>query len=469
MLKIHQPYKSKYVFAFASIGVLFLGSIVVFGSSEDAVYAAGDSRTIHDIENMQDMTQQICSNTKAGDTAVLTDKRSGYSIGTMTGSDGSIHNLNQYVVVKLKDENCWMQENLRLGDNSKILLTSNDSNVTRDYELPASSDGLWSNSDYAAQQMRIGEVGMTVSPIFTSSGKGWRANFGNYYSWCVATAGDCSEYVADNVNVPSSICPKNWILPSGGSVDGVEMGAGRNSEFYELLGGLNMPTIIESPYFFPAAGYVYSDGLRAPDNFGYYWSRTSNSDNAAYYLYFYSGGFYPGTSISERYNGFSVRCVAQGGLDKIEKPIWEENEDGNVNVTMPTVITIDAVAGMEDTAESNKIAEGTIIAKVSSNSEHKVMLSVEQPALRDKIISTAEISPTSDTNPVEPGNNAWGIWNGDTKLYDPITTTEQTYYETITDGVENQKIHTFGVGISISPSLPAGTYSTEVTVTAAVE
>lgn len=45
---------------------------------------------------------------------------------------------------------------------------------------------------------------------------------------------------------------------------------------------------------------------------GAYWSRTSGSSNYAYYLYFSSGDFNPGTNVNfNRYYGYSVRCVKE--------------------------------------------------------------------------------------------------------------------------------------------------------------
>ena len=44
---------------------------------------------------------------------------------------------------------------------------------------------------------------------------------------------------------------------------------------------------------------------------GDYWSSVGSSSSNAYYLYFVSGGVNP-SDFANRYNGFSVRCVALG-------------------------------------------------------------------------------------------------------------------------------------------------------------
>lgn len=242
---------------------------------------------------MQDMNPLACAEASTGATKALKDSR----------------DTNSYTVVKLKDGHCWMQENLKLGGSSTITLTSSDSNVTSNYTLPASSDNSWSSSD-AAQQIRVGKTGMTVDSSATGDGKGWQSSYGNYYSWCAATAGTCSESTSDNVNVSGSICPKNWHLPSGGSSSVTGTNVGQNSEFYKLLNGLNMSAVTVSPYLFSAAGDISSDGLRFPGTNIRYWSSTSHSSRYAYRLFSTSGVFYPGTDYNGRYYGFSVRCVA---------------------------------------------------------------------------------------------------------------------------------------------------------------
>ena len=64
-----------------------------------------------------------------------------------------------------------------------------------------------------------------------------------------------------------------------------------------------------TPYNFPYAGYVYDSSLRNVGSFGRYWSRTADSANAAYDLYFYSSYVGP-VNNNYRFNGYSIRCVA---------------------------------------------------------------------------------------------------------------------------------------------------------------
>ena len=131
-------------------------------------------------------------------------------------------------------------------------------------------------------------------------------NFGNYYTWCAATAG-CKNESGGNptagVDAVSSICPKGWVLPSGGST---------TSQFYILTNGLNYNTIKAVPYNFIPAGWIeYTGTLGAPGSHLTYWSRTASTDTNAYYLYSDTVNYLPGTGTYGRFRGYSVRCVAE--------------------------------------------------------------------------------------------------------------------------------------------------------------
>ncbi len=476
MLKIHKPYK-----VLIAIGTLFVSGALLFsycsrvlgfGESSET-YAAEDFskeyRTISDITYMQEMNQQICSNTPTPNgsetltVATLIDKRGG------TGSD-------TYRVAKLGDGNCWMLENLRLPSGTK--LESSDSDVSA-YTVPANKavGNTINNWDTAktAQNMAEGHTGMRVA-----SGGSWKPAYGNYYSWCTATAGTCT----DSGDAPSSICPKGWRLPSNDDTNigtytllNTAYSGSWESNVSLITNGTSTSGYTGRRFgynsadaFFPAAGTVYGDGLAYAGSSGAYWSRTGylRSPDYAYSLLFSSSEVYPADSNSNRDSGFSVRCVAAGGLEPNEAPaIPPSSKDGSITVNVTPTITLDVSDGVTATAEADKIATGTIEATVTSNSDYDVLLSAKEPRLISKENSNNYIPVVSTSNPVQPGNDAWGILNK-SGLYDPITTTPSPFYSTLTTS-NNSKTHKFTVGISISPSLPADTYATEVTVTAATK
>ncbi len=221
--------------------------------------------------------------------------------------------VESYKIVKLPDGNCWMQENLRLPGGTK--LTPSDSNVKSDWTLLASSSNSWSTNDQAIQ-MKNGAPGMAVDSGNTGDGEGWQSNYGNYYSWCAATAESCKlNRTGSSITsgqAEESICPKNWHLPTGDT----------NGNFYNLFGanGSNLgndsltrfSTIKASPYSFPAAGYVYSSAqLHKPGEYGRYWSSTPNSSvSNAYGLDFRNSTFSPGAYSDRRCVGYTIRCIA---------------------------------------------------------------------------------------------------------------------------------------------------------------
>ncbi len=473
MLKIHQPYKYLVVGTTLFVsGALLLGycnSSLGFGEMA-RTYAAEDFsteyRTISDIEYMQDMNKQICSNTHTPNgvepltVVTLTDRRGG------TGSD-------TYKVAKLGDGNCWMLENLRLPGGTS--LDSINSDVTSAYTLPANQAvgntiNNW-GTDKTSQNMAEGSTGMKIN----GSGA-WKPAYGNYYSWCTATAGTCK----DSGDAPSSICPRGWKLPSNsdtniGTYTALNSAYSGAWETNVTINGTSGYTGRRFGYnsadaFFLAAGNVNGNGLNDSGSNGFYWSSTVGSSNVnyAYYLRFSSGGVYPAYSNYGRYYGFSVRCVAAGGLEPNEAPaIPPSSKNGNITVNVIPTITLDVSDGVTAIAEADKIATGNIEATVTSNSDYDVLLSATEPKLIGKENSNNFIPVVSDTNLVQPGNDAWGILNK-SGLYDAITNTPSPFHNTPTTS-DNSKTHIFTVGISISSSLPADTYSTEVTVTAATK
>lgn len=219
-------------------------------------------------------------------------------------------------------------------------------------------------------------------------------------------------------------------------------------------------SLLKCPFLsnFPYAGGVYDSSLGDVGSYGNYWSRTvySSSSQAAYLLSFDSSGTNP-AGYSNRYNGWSVLCVALGG---------SLEEDSNVAIRVQPVLTIDATTDMKELASATTITTGSISATISANTAYQVMLSADQTSLKSATVTDTEI-PASST--LQPGTNAWGIaTNAEATAYAAITNSPTVYYSSATgSGTPGQTIHQFSIGASISPALPAGTYSTVVTVTAA--
>ena len=230
-----------------------------FGFSVRCV--ADDKLTFDSIANMQDMTPELCANTKEHQTKTLRD----------------IRDDNTYTVAKLKDGRCWMTQSLRIAGKT---LTSADSDVTSNYTIPASSGSGFGTYD--------------TSSVYVDSD-------GGLYTWYAATAGTGTKALStQGQNTTVSICPKGWRLPTGENGGEFEALNNRYSSISDLMANAN----------FVLSGFLGGGSRADQGSGGFYWSSTVNSSDYAYYLYLNTSNAYP-AHYSHKYNGFSVRCIAR--------------------------------------------------------------------------------------------------------------------------------------------------------------
>ena len=203
---------------------------------------------------MQDFTKSQCQSLASSASVLVQDRRDNntYSVRYINGA-------------------CWMTQNLRLSSTTESgsarVLTSVDSNVTRNWTFPTSS--LTSGNTYTeARSLVSGDT-----------------SYGGYYNYCAASAGTvCSQTQA---NASQDICPKGWRLPTYNEMSGI---TSYSSAFSPVLSGRYLN------------GSLISAGSR-----GYWWSATAyNSDDQ--YLLNYNGSILY-TSRSGKTVGFSVRCI----------------------------------------------------------------------------------------------------------------------------------------------------------------
>ena len=226
---------------------------------------------LNDITYMQDMTNGICEATSIGASKSLIDSRDNKS----------------YTVKKLNDGRCWMTQNLRLV-NKAITPADSDLNNTSAFTVTASNSGTWCTIDSSA---------CDDQSMVLDSGN---ADYGAYYNWYAATAGTGTQGMSSG-DATSSICPKGWRLPTGGS----------SGEFQTLYGKYNTSALMRDangPNFI-LAGRRNGSSTDYASTRGYYWSSTASSNNRAYSLYLNSSGVYP-TNVDLKYLGYTVRCIA---------------------------------------------------------------------------------------------------------------------------------------------------------------
>lgn len=223
-----------------------------------------------------------CGSIEQGETVTLIDRRDGQA----------------YSVSRLADGLCWMSEDLRLGGDVDMAITPTYSDVTETFTLkaePKDANGNpadWctdDNADCVNQSLmrKTGGTGSNYAPTYL-------------YNWYAATAG--GGYDVTSGMIESSICPKGWKPPHGGT--GIGSFASITST-YDTVAKLTTQ---------PLPGFNFT-GFRtgATVNFsssgGYYWSRTAVDAGNANYLVFHSNTVKP-ANVGNKYYGFALRCVS---------------------------------------------------------------------------------------------------------------------------------------------------------------
>lgn len=248
------------------------------------------------LTTMQGMTSEICAAAEEGATARLTDTRDN----------------NTYKVVKLADGNCWMTENLAFKlTTAGIKVEDSDTTIAW---------GTSANYRPTATLTSINESNTNVDYSNSTLVRSWNtdSNYGTYYTYNAATAGQGGSITASGQSATRSVCPKNWRLPTSGSKYNNVSGS-----FYYLFDkyGANTGTIKEQldiitsePLNFKYGGYVDvvsgGGGLVDVEKSGTYWSSVSHSETSAYYAFFDDTRFGPSFG-ADRVKGRNVRCLAR--------------------------------------------------------------------------------------------------------------------------------------------------------------
>ena len=247
-----------------------------------------------------------------------------------------------YAIAKLVDGRCWMIENLRL-DNTAMLTLANTNNPLNDgtnvtlkhnytdastyntlsatssvaYNVDTAPDG-WCTDNSAAcddqTRLRTDNTASRVTNPTNSAGSMY--SYGNYYNWYSATAGR-GVYSQASGEVVGDICPSGWELPYGDEVDSGNTPGGFYYLNYKLNNDANVTDSTASkklrsyPNNNVYAGYIRGASLSGRGSGGYYWSSLAVSSPSACYMSLSGSSVVPGTTANSRYNGRSVRCIAQ--------------------------------------------------------------------------------------------------------------------------------------------------------------
>ena len=226
-----------------------------------------------------------------------------------------------YAVAKLKDGKCWMLQNLKLGSKSdNIVLTSADSAVSTNFTLSSNEAG----ADKFPYVDRDDDTKIGNKVYVKDKSEYYCTNdYGCYYNWYTATAGtgkgEGSAATGSDVTVSSSICPKGWNLPTGGSGSQFEALStaygGTSAAAAAAMLVADPATAKENINGSFAPGFLYgghhdSGGAHFQGTNSFYWSRTAYSIGHGRSLGMSNLGN-NALAHDDKYRGFAVRCLLQ--------------------------------------------------------------------------------------------------------------------------------------------------------------
>ena len=131
--------------------------------------------------------------------------------------------------------------------------------------------------------------------------------YGYLYNWCAAMGGQNTAACANAstpVTIPTTnICPAGWRLPTSNGGEFTALNNAINS------GSTSSDAGLLSNGLFQRSG-IWNGTFNSEDSVGYYWSSSQSADNA-FRLQLGVTSVNPASYSIYKYNGFSVRCVAQ--------------------------------------------------------------------------------------------------------------------------------------------------------------
>lgn len=219
--------------------------------------------------NMQNFSCTLASE----QTTTVTDSRDG----------------NTYKIAKLKDDQCWMTENLKIAGRT---LTPTNSDVASTFVLPSSS-----NSDFRSSYYNTANVYVD-------------STYGGYYTWYAATASEGTQDKSSG-DVSHSICPKGWRLPNKVEYENLAAAYGSDSSVI-------MQKLTSAPASFVMSGifssYYGKMMYQGEYGEGVYWSSTAYDKDIAYHFFLGTTMGDPAVYMEHQYsktNGLPVRCVSR--------------------------------------------------------------------------------------------------------------------------------------------------------------
>ena len=160
-----------------------------------------------------------------------------------------------------------------------------------------------------------------------------------------------------------------------------------------------------------------------------------------------------------------IMIVAGLALLPVASYAAESSQNIDVEVVVARELRLDAASG-GDTIDlvANRVNTGNISAQVYSTMPYTISLSAAQPNLVHSNLSSYFIPASSK---VAVGTDAWGVKKSGEDTYTALGPDPAVFYTGNAATPDDGTTTNLEVGISLGTNLAAGTYSTEVTVTAA--
>ena len=265
--------------------------------------ATGDGRVI-DHNTMQDMSPAACYNSVAYSKNNADAAHTTY--GTATLIDDRDGTERSYTVAKLSDGMCWMTANLNLGGETDVTLTSDDTDLAdgTTFTLPATSTTYSATNNATNINTPYLRNDITI-PDYTVNSQTYSGKVVAHYNYAAATANTTTYSSTSSATYfTSSICPKNWDLPTEAQYINLRSSGGYNIDQYHNTNtsyanyGRNAG---DAPYNFTYGGYRNA----ATDYYyqtstGYYWTSRNYSNNTAYWTYVNNSGLYSNTQTGSK-------------------------------------------------------------------------------------------------------------------------------------------------------------------------
>ena len=276
----------------------------IYTQIQDGMYHNRDVRW-----DLQGMTTNICNSvTVLEDSYLAIDTR----------------DFHKYNITKLKDERCWLQDNLALNltmDNAEQIITIDNTNADatalqalfHGYRSQGANYATRGVVDYSSAESY--SYGMMYKGLINATNSSdaievlRNVKYGIHYNFCAATAGsycygnDWDPYESYG-DASQDICPTGWRLPIGGV-------ASKNE--YQLLYDkyLSIPDVrIALRLPFSGNFQFYSGSELGQGDYGRFWS-SSRGDNKYLVDDLIVRNVYWPNDTGYRNDGYSVRCIAK--------------------------------------------------------------------------------------------------------------------------------------------------------------